>query len=84
MAALQSKRGGLDYGFRKNDFANKSKNNIDTLSRIQVKTTFSVLKPREFREPAKKNLLNRLGRFNEKNHPTPSNEKEIRFKICLF
>jgi hypothetical protein len=29
--------------------------------------------------------LNRPGRFNEKHHlQTPSNEKEIRFKICLL
>jgi hypothetical protein len=64
----------------------KSKNEIDTLSRILVETTIHFRNRGKIKGREKKNVLKRLRRFNEKHHSaqTRSNEKEIRFPIRIF
>jgi hypothetical protein len=67
----------------RNAFANKTKNKIDTLSWILVKTAFHSSNRGKLNNRKRTTVLECLGRFNESHHShqTPSNEKEIRFPI---
>jgi hypothetical protein len=69
----------------KTDFAKKNKNNVDRLSGIQVKTTSSSQNRGKLKN-WKRKMLRLPWALQRKTSltPTPPNEKEIRFKICVF
>ena len=63
----------------------KFQNKIDTLSRIQIKTAFHRWNLGKLTTPGEITLL-RLTAYRRQLHSAknPSNEKEIRFQICIL